>query len=326
MIKKKIILTFDYEMYLGKDSGTIEKCMLEPTNKILEILKKNNFKGLFFVDATFLTILKKDYQEGYIKVKKQILELLKYGNDVGLHIHSHWVDSYMINKNRWSFKSYKNFRIHNLSEDTKSKLIRDSYNELNSICQEFSSDYKIDAFRAGGWCIQPFKYIKNDLEDLGIKCDFSVLPQMKKDNLPKHYYDFTNTFSDKDYWKFDDDVLKESSNGCFIEIPTTVIKMNIFDIIKLKKAIKGYVLSGDGKGADEIKSGFISKLKKLRPFIRYTLSSDYMILDMFKKNINKFDKDFLVYVSHPKNFSDESFKILEFLVNNYSSLNYRELK
>jgi hypothetical protein len=296
-------------MYLGDDSGTIEKCMLEPTDKILEIFKKYNSKGLFFVDATFLTVLKKDYYEGYLKVKKQIIDILKSGSDIGLHIHPHWIDSYMISENRWSFKSYENFRIHNLPKDEISNIIKKSFNELNIICQEFSKDYKIDSFRAGGWCVQPFEYITNILKNIGIKYDFSVLPGMKKENLPKHYYNYTNT-PKKEFWKFEDDVLKEDINGSFVEIPTTVIKMNIFDVLKLKKQIKGQKIIGDGKGADDSSSSLIGKLKKLKPFMRYTFSSDYMTLEMFDKNMKRVNNMFLVYVAHPKNFSNESFRIL----------------
>jgi len=325
LTKKKIILTFDYELYLGKDSGTIEKCMLEPTDKILAIFKKYDAKGLFFVDATFLTVLKKDYFEGYQKVKNQILDILKNGSAVGLHIHPHWIDSYMISENRWSFKSYKNFRIHNLPKEDISTLIKNSFYVLNNICQEFSKEYKIDSFRAGGWCVQPFELLKEDLKNIGIKYDFSVLPDLKKDNLPKHYYDYKKA-PHKDFWKFEDDVLKEDKNGCFIEVPMTIVKMNILEVLKLKKQIKGQQTIGDGKGADDSSSSLMGKIKKLKPFMRYTLSSDYMTLDMFQNNIKSSDKSFLVYAAHPKNFSEESFKVLEYVCNNYNTYNYKEIK
>lgn len=312
-------------MYLGADSGTIERCMIEPTDKILEIFKKYDAKGLFFVDATFLTVLKKDYFEGYVKIKEQILDILKSGSDIGLHIHPHWIDSYMIDKNRWSFKSYENFRIHNLPKEKISTIIKDSFNELDTICKEFDKDYNIDSFRAGGWCIQPFNLIKDDLKSIGIKYDFSVLPGMKKDNLPKHYYDYKQA-PQKDFWKFENDVLKEDDKGSFIEVPTTIVKMNIFDLLKLKKSIKGLKTIGDGKGADDSSSSFVGKLKKLKPFIKYTLSSDYMTLEIFEKNINNLNNKFLVYVAHPKNFSDESFEILSFICNRYRVFSYEEFK
>ncbi len=312
-------------MYLGADSGTIERCMIEPTDKILEIFKKYDAKGLFFVDATFLTVLKKDYFEGYVKIKEQILDILKSGSDIGLHIHPHWIDSYMIDKNRWSFKSYENFRIHNLPKEKISTIIKDSFNELDTICKEFDKDYNIDSFRAGGWCIQPFNLIKDDLKSIGIKYDFSVLPGIKKDNLPKHYYDYKQA-PQKDFWKFENDVLKEDDKGSFIEVPTTIVKMNIFDLLKLKKSIKGLKTIGDGKGADDSSSSFVGKLKKLKPFIKYTLSSDYMTLEIFEKNINNLNNKFLVYVAHPKNFSDESFEILSFICNRYRVFSYEEFK
>jgi len=324
LTKKKIIFTFDYELYLGKDSGTIEKCMLEPTDNILKIFKKYDAKGLFFVDATFLTVLKKDYFEGYQKVKNQILNILKSGSYIGLHIHPHWIDSYMISENRWSFKSYDNFRIHNLSNEQILKIIRDSFNELDIICKEFDKDYNIDSFRAGGWCVQPFELLKEDLKSIGIKYDFSVLPGMKIDNLPKHYYNYKKA-PQKDFWKFEDDVLKEDKNGSFIEVPTTIVKMNILDVFKLKKAIKGLKTIGDGKGADDSSGSFMGKLKKLKPFIKYTLSSDYMTLDMFKKNIESVNQSVLVYVAHPKNFSIESFKILEVITSRCNTINYHKI-
>jgi len=321
---RKMIFTFDYELYLGQDSGTIEKCIIEPTNEILNIFKKNNSKAIFFIDSTFLIVLKKDYNEGYKKVKDNILKLLELGHDVGLHIHPHWIDSYFIeNKKRWGFTSYKNFRIHNLSKKQVSKIINNSYQELNSIVKEFSQNYDINSFRAGGWSIQPFEYIKNDLKKIGIKYDFSVTPGLKKVNLPKHYYDYTKT-PKKIFWRFENDILIEDNNGSFIEVPTTIISMNIFDVFRTKKIIKNFKTYGDGKGADNSSSSFINKVKKLKPFIKYSLSSDYMSLDIIKKYIN-IDQEFLVYVAHPKNFSEESFKILSYLSSKYKSYDYRNI-
>ena len=311
-------------MYLGFDSGTIEKCLLEPTEKILKILKKNDAKGLFFVDATFLVVLKKDFYEGYLKVKEQIVKILENGNDVGLHIHPHWIDSIKVGRNRWSFKSYDNYRIHNLPKEQVSKILFGSYNELSAICKEYKLSYKLETFRAGGWCIQPFIYIRDVLTTLNIKYDFSVLPGVKKDDLPKHYYDYRLS-PKKEFWQFDSDVLSEDKSGSFTEIPATMVKMNIFNVLKLKKHIKEAVTIGDGKGVGGLNSGLIGKIKKVRPFILYPFSSDYMTLKMFKVNISKFNKNALVYVAHPKNFSKESFVILDYLCGSNIIMKYDQL-
>ncbi|AII13936.1 hypothetical protein CIG1485E_0057 [Campylobacter iguaniorum] len=322
-MKKKIILTFDYELYLGKDSGTIDKCMLEPTQKILESLKRHNANGIFFIDANFLVILKQQCLSGYQMVKKQILDMLKNGNDIGLHIHPHWIDSYMISKDRWSFRSYENFRIHNLNKEQISSILKDSFKELDLICKEFSQHYKIDSFRAGGWCVQPFSSVKEILKEIGIKYDFSVLPGMKKNSLPRHYYDYSLT-PNKPYWKFADDPLKEDSNGDFIEIPVTVTKLNIFSVLYNKRKIRAYSIYGNGKGAYST-SGFFELLKKIRIFIKYAFSSDYMSFDVFVKNMINTNKELIVYVAHPKNFSSESFLILKYCCENYNVIKYKDI-
>ena len=32
-----IYITFDYEMFLGPNIGSVDKCLIEPTNRIMEI-------------------------------------------------------------------------------------------------------------------------------------------------------------------------------------------------------------------------------------------------------------------------------------------------
>jgi hypothetical protein len=325
LTRKKIILTFDYELFLGKDSGSIEKCMLEPTSRILQILQKSNSHGVFFVDATFLHFIKEKSPSFFNKIKDQISEILISGNDIGLHIHPHWRDAYQIKNNKWSFKSYRHFRIHSLSSLEKSKTISASYTTLNSITQEAVPGYTIDSLRAGGWSIQPFDYIKDDLKKAGIIYDFSVLPGMKNEVLPKHCYNYTTHPKEKTFWRFENTVTIEEKTGTFIEIPATTIKMNIIDVLKKKKAMKKAKIAGDGKGAAEPAKGFFSKIKKLHSHITYPFSSDFMTLPLFKKYCIKNKNQMIVYVGHPKNFTEESYECLKYACNHYHSMQYREI-
>lgn len=57
-LSNDVVITFDYELFLGVDSGTAEKCIIKPVNYILEEFEKYNGKGIFFVDATYLLTLK----------------------------------------------------------------------------------------------------------------------------------------------------------------------------------------------------------------------------------------------------------------------------
>ena len=63
--KKSVIITFDYEVFLGRETGTIRNCVLNPTNAVLKILKENNATAIFFVDATWLLFLKEEFSSDF---------------------------------------------------------------------------------------------------------------------------------------------------------------------------------------------------------------------------------------------------------------------
>ena len=53
--KKNLLITLDYELYLGELSGSVEKCILEPAEKLRVIFKENKLKKIiFFLDTTYL--------------------------------------------------------------------------------------------------------------------------------------------------------------------------------------------------------------------------------------------------------------------------------
>jgi len=190
MPNKKILLTYDYELFLGKDSGDLYQSLIEPTYKILDILKLNNVSGLFFVDTSMLVSIKDT--KCFKIIKDQMQDIVTQGHNIGLHIHPHWQDVKLIDECRWSFEDYKHFRLDNFNDTKLKKNIDECYELLSSIVYEVDKNYKIDTFRAGGWSIQPFSRLSKIFKDLGIKYDFSVLPYTRDDDRPKHFYDFIN--------------------------------------------------------------------------------------------------------------------------------------
>jgi len=322
MPKKKILLTYDYELFLGKDSGDLYKSLINPTTKILDILKQHNASGLFFIDASMLVAIKDT--ACFDLVKTQIQDIIKQGNDIGLHIHPHWQDTKQISKCRWSFDNFTHFRLDSFDDIKLKKVIQECYELLSSIVYEVNKNYKINTFRAGGWSIQPFDRLANIFKNIGIKYDFSVLPNIYDDDKPRHFYDFKNC-PDKYIWKFNDDICKENKNGNFIEISNTIFDMNIIDLMKNRKLIQNYKIAGDGVGAGKRKT-FFEQLKRVRWNIKQILSSDAIDINIFKKYIKKTDRRYLIYVSHPKLFSDNSFEVLSYICNNMQAINYKDIK
>src|SRR4051812_11803887 len=98
-MQKKLLLTFDYELFLGVQSGKVDDCLIKPTNLLLSIMEEAKVKSIFFVDSVYLMRLKKqaetveECQVDYEKITKQIRELIKKGHYVFPHIHPHWLDA-----------------------------------------------------------------------------------------------------------------------------------------------------------------------------------------------------------------------------------------
>ncbi len=320
---KKILLTYDYELFLGKDSGDLYSTLINPTTKILDTLSKHNAKGLFFIDTTFLMAIKES--ECFSVVKEQIQCIVKLGHDIGLHLHPHWQDAKLTTECRWKFDDYRHFRLHSFPDQEIEAIVKENYNLLSEIVCEVAKEYKINTFRAGGWCIQPFDKLAIVFKEIGIEYDFSALPGMKDDDMPKHYYDYINCPWHKYIWRFSDDVLVEDANGDFVEISNTLFDMNIIDLTKNRKLIRGYKIAGDGTGAGKKKS-FMEQLKRVRWNVKQIVSSDSIDKEIFKKYIHKIKRNIIVYVAHPKLFSDNSFEVLEYICVNFNCISYKEIQ
>ena len=47
---KRAILSFDYELFFGDKSGTVQRTLIEPTNIMLNVLDEVGAQATFFVD------------------------------------------------------------------------------------------------------------------------------------------------------------------------------------------------------------------------------------------------------------------------------------
>ena len=117
----KIYITLDYEIYFGENHGTVEKCILSPTEELIRIGERTGGKFVFFVDIGFLVkldeyrkkfpVLEQDYQA----VTGQLKRLSELGHDLQLHIHPHWEDSYF-NGEKWVI-NVKRYKLSDFSEN-----------------------------------------------------------------------------------------------------------------------------------------------------------------------------------------------------------------
>src|SRR4051812_15319162 len=132
-MKRNLLLTFDYELFLGKRSGSVDKCMIKPTESILKIINKFKCKAVFFVDATYLLKLKQtgnNYpaaKRDFEKIKNQIQEIIKNGHYVFLHLHTHWLDAiYDSGVNQWTLEDTSRFSFANLDPEEQEFVFSNS--------------------------------------------------------------------------------------------------------------------------------------------------------------------------------------------------------
>ena len=320
MADEKIVLTFDYELFLGRNSGSIENCLITPTREILRLVRQHSATALFFVDATYLRKVELNDKQAYAKVSEQIEDMIGSGCEVGLHLHPHWLDATRNNTDTWSLEDARRYRLHALDAMELRQVFGESLESLERIASRADSLCKINTFRAGGWCLQPFSNIKESFKEFGIEYDFSVTPGLHKNGLPAHFYDYRNAPKSRSAWRFTDDPCVPVEDGNFVEVPVTAFNASLPSLLANNLRIRGQKIFGDGHGVSRGRlRELASKLLAAENVRQLTL--DMCSRELLQKSLGRTSGCALrVFASHPKIFSAVSLDNLNFLLQRYATL------
>lgn len=212
----QIFLTYDYEIFFGEPTGSLEKCIIQPTNQLRQISERTGAKFVFFIDVGYIKKLNELrhtshlLETDYFTVTDQIKNLAKEGHDCQLHIHPHWEDC-THDGTQWKMITDR-YKLVDFSDQEIVNIIL----EYQQILYELTGK-PVNSFRAGGWCLQPFERIQPAFEKAGIILDSTVFPNGKF-TAGNYYYDFTGS-PKKSKWKFSEDLTKEDPDGLFWEYP-----------------------------------------------------------------------------------------------------------
>lgn len=310
-MKKQLLITFDYELFLGKRSGTVENCMIKPTDLALDVLRENNIQhAIFFVDTTCLLKMqgqnentKKDLE----KVKKQLVAILKSGHYVFPHLHPHWLDAkYLDNINQWDLSDITRYRLHKLDINEIERLLEGSINMISSIQKEAGVNYPIDTYRAGGWCLQPFEKLRASFLKFGLKNDFSVLHGFSNNN-ENCYYDYSKVPADITY-KFNNDVTVKDASGPFTEFTISSIEISPTAQIYGRLLNKFLAYTKDLNFGDGI-SNSLSADKQAEKSKKEMVSIELLNAAKLGAYIQFFDSNkYMQFISHPKMISPHNLK------------------
>lgn len=134
---KNIILSFDYELFFGDKSGTIEKTLIEPTNQLMEAMEKVGARGNFFVDYLMFKYLEQNEDQrsadDLALLKKQVKDMVRRGHRVELHLHPHWVDAKYNGDGTWDYSDYSHYMLSTFSRDDIEEMFREGVAYLEQL-------------------------------------------------------------------------------------------------------------------------------------------------------------------------------------------------
>ncbi|MBT8195304.1 MAG: hypothetical protein KJO64_02675 [Bacteroidia bacterium] len=343
-LNKYLLATFDYELFLGKRSGLVNECLIEPTNKILSVLNPLNIQGIFFIDTAYLLQLEKHSQYTRVKndliaLRTQLIQLVKDGHFIFPHIHPHWNSAiYNGQNNQWDLSDNHNYTISTLNEHEQELIFSDCISYLKDIVKEAGGIQIIDSYRAGGWSLQPFQVFKKHFIEHNIKNDFSVLPGVYHFSKAQTF-DYSNC-DKKTPYQFNDSVCEENNQGSFSEFPISITKLSKKELFRHKMTTKFHAKwkkdSSFGRGIGQA-AELTDKQPKSPDGFQLSTFNEYLSMDFLSKaKLNNYldfciNQEFVHFLSHPKlctNHSIQTFKdLLTILTADFNVLsNYNEIK
>ncbi len=235
-----VCLTFDYELFLGKNYASPEEILFKRSQNIADAISSYGGRGTFFVDVCSVRAHRKhgayDYANAF---EQQIKAFVREGHDVQLHIHPNWIFSRV--EDNQIIPGEKGYRLHDFGFSQQpmnaNTIIRDEIEYLQGVCSLADENYKCIAYRAGGFALQPEKEVFKALIDNGILIDSSIVPGMKSDTI--NAYDYTKTPNKLNWWidpSLGLDIAVEEEKNRIFEVPVATARPRLWELIGKKKA------------------------------------------------------------------------------------------
>ena len=216
-----LVLSQDYELFF-QQSGSIEKCLIEPADQLADFAETRRIRITFFVDAGMLCRMQQLSQvdagigKDLSRIQRHIASLYDRGHEIGLHIHPHWEDTRWT-RETWDFSDTR-YQLQQFSEVEVADIVSRYTLALKELCNG-----EVTSFRAGGFCIEPFDILRDSLLANGITADSSVVPGAVLKDKDKGF-DFSSA-PDTPWWRFSVSPCAPDLSGEFLEIPLTPLQL-----------------------------------------------------------------------------------------------------
>jgi peptidoglycan/xylan/chitin deacetylase (PgdA/CDA1 family) len=309
----KTLLTLDYEVYFGRQTGTVERCLIAPTRALVGVADRHGARLAFFVDAGFILRLREEMHRAaalraqHDAVCRQVEALARAGHEIQLHVHPHWEGS------RWTEAGWEidveRFALHAFEP----AAIDDIVARYARVLRELAGGEAAYAYRAGGWVIQPFSKLRPALLRHGVTIDSTVFAGGRSEGRVQPY-DFRGAPA-ASKWRFDVDPLVEDPAGAFLELPIASrrLRPDFFWRFAAVKKLGGarHRAFGDGRAIAMEGGDLLRKLLRPTPSVVSLDGYKASFLEAAAADYASRGMEEFVVIGHPKALTSYSLERLD---------------
>jgi hypothetical protein len=157
-----------------------------------------------------------------------LVETLRRGSDVQLHLHPQWLEARR-EAGRWIL-NFENWAFSSLSPEIMTSTLKRAKTYLESLLQPVRAEYRTVLFRAGAFCIEPASEAIKALRKAGLLADTSVT----KGLCNPRFYDYRHAPSHVLPWQVgDSSVTQVGDSSEIVEIP--ILSTAVWDFPLLRR-------------------------------------------------------------------------------------------
>jgi hypothetical protein len=309
----RTVLTFDYEVYFGERTGSVERCLLEPTEALAGVAQRHRAPLVFFVDVGYLLALRREMRHheplrsAHDAVCRQLEGLARRGHELQLHIHPHWEDA------RWQGGEWKldlaRYALHSFAPHEIGDIVRRYLAALRDLGGPSSGR----AYRAGGWVIQPFDRLRDALRSADVTIDSTVYRGGHRAH-PVQPYDFRSA-PVRSRWRFEHDPLVEDPGGSFLEVPiaSREVKPAFFWRLALARKAGGrrHRAFGNGRAIAMDGGDLVRRLTAPSTSVVSLDGYNASLVEQTAEDYRRLGFDDFVVIGHPKALTPYSLECLD---------------
>lgn len=316
-----LILTFDYELPLGKVKHSYEDALFQPTEQLLELAQKIEVPIVLFADILSYYKHKESQISSFtVPFEKQLQKALQLGHEVQLHLHPHWMKTEV---GEQTFQPDLSFTLEHFSDEELEQLLQLSIKELKAVLSPIDPYYRPTAYRAGGYNIQSKGGAMIPLlQKYGVAFDSSVA---------QGYY-FHSAQSTVDFRKLPakgnwllplDGDLTQEGNSSIMEVPIAAKPKTLFELPTALK-MRLYADRAVNRGSMIHRQDAIPWKEKINMFrssrmlsvdnFTFTPKQLLQILDYHIRKYKTEEDLYVALIGHPKSMGEYALGLLESFV------------